>query len=55
MKEAPLIQKIDEPVFPLPIEKLSGIKMAIIGGLLFTFLTLFLLVFKRLYSKIVKR
>jgi len=38
MKETPLLEVIDEPVFPLPKEKFGKAKGIIFGGLLFVFL-----------------
>lgn len=54
MKEAPLIQKVDEPVLPLAIDKIGKAKAAIIGGLLFGFLTLIILVSRKIYLDIIE-
>jgi hypothetical protein len=47
-KEMPLIQVIDEPVFPLKMEKLGKLKALIFGGILFSFILVFILVTKRI-------
>ncbi|CAA9200255.1 hypothetical protein FLA105534_03007 [Flavobacterium bizetiae] len=51
-KETPLIQVIDKPILPLPKEKFRKIKGIIIGGFLAGFLTVALLVSKRIISKL---
>jgi len=49
LKETPLIQVVDQPIYPLKEEKLGKIKGIAIGGILFGFLTVaFLLVRKTL-------
>lgn len=40
MQEQPLIQVVDKPVYPLPVEKLGKFKGIAIGGMLCAFLTL---------------
>lgn len=52
-KETPLIQAIDQPIFPLEKEKVGRIKSFILGGFLAGFLTVLYLVFGRLYRKLV--
>jgi uncharacterized protein involved in exopolysaccharide biosynthesis len=52
-KETPLVQLIDRPILPLEKEKVGRLKSLIIGGLLTGFLTLFYLVFGKLYRKMV--
>lgn len=51
-KETPLIQVIDYPVFPLKKEKTGKLKGLIIGGIVFSFLVVFILIIKRVYKKI---
>lgn len=45
-REAPLIQIIDEPIYPLQKERLGKSKAMLIGGILFSFFIVFLLSFK---------
>jgi Chain length determinant protein. len=40
MKESPLIEKIDEPIYPLVVIKLGKIKGFVVGSILFAFFTL---------------
>lgn len=49
MKEAPLIQKVDEPIYPLKVEGLGKTKGILIGGFLFVFLTVLFLFGIRFY------
>jgi hypothetical protein len=51
-KERPLIQVIDEPVFPLKVDKISKIKGLILGGFTFGFLTVILLIISRFMKDI---
>ncbi|PYF75462.1 GumC domain-containing protein [Pedobacter nutrimenti] len=37
LKETPLIQVVDNPVFPLEVEKIGKIKALVLGGILFVF------------------
>ena len=53
-KETPLVQLIDRPILPLPIEKTGKIKSFLLAGFLAGFLTLLYLVFGRLYREIFK-
>jgi len=46
LKETPLIQVVDEPIYPLTVDKLSKIKGGLLGGLLLGFLTVFFLLAK---------
>lgn len=46
MKEAPLIQKLDEPIYPLKKEILSKIKSSILCGVAFIFFISFFFIFK---------
>lgn len=50
LQSTPLIQIIDQPVLPLAIDHLSKLKGIIIGGFLSTFLIIFGLIIKRLYT-----
>jgi len=52
-KEAPLIQIIDRPVFPLEITKMDSILGAIIGVLILGFLTIFSLLLKKEILKVI--
>lgn len=51
-KETPLIQVIDTPTYPLPIEALNRLKLAVVGGLLFGFLGVLFIVLKRVFKSI---
>jgi hypothetical protein len=51
-KETPLIQVIDAPIFPLEKERFGKAKGIIIGGFIFSFLTILFLLFKRLLNQI---
>ncbi|WP_082911435.1 GumC domain-containing protein [Pedobacter psychrophilus] len=48
--EKPLIQIIDEPVFPLKMEKLGKAKGIILGGIIFGFLTIFFLLSRKIFK-----
>jgi hypothetical protein len=52
LKETPLIQVIDEPIFPLPVERFGKIKGALLGGILFGFMTVLILTLKRIFQQI---
>ncbi|SFA42261.1 Chain length determinant protein [Pedobacter suwonensis] len=52
LKETPLIQVVDEPIYPLTVDKLGKIKGALIGGILFGFLTVFFLLGKLILKKV---
>ncbi|MBB6502396.1 lipopolysaccharide biosynthesis protein [Pedobacter cryoconitis] len=52
LREAPLIQVIDEPVFPLEIEKLGKLKGMIVGAFLFGFLTCVVLLGKKILTAV---
>jgi len=52
MKETPLIEIIDKPIFPLEKDKPGRIKSILAGGLSGMFLMLSLLVLKRIFAKI---
>jgi hypothetical protein len=51
-QETPLIQIVDGPVYPLNVIKPSSIKLAIMGALLFAFLTSALLILIKWYRNI---
>ena len=54
LKEAPLIQKVDEPILPLETDRIGKVKAAIIGGILLGILTLLFLIARRQYTKVMK-
>jgi hypothetical protein len=54
-KETPLIQIMDEPVLPLEKEKISSVKWAIIGAVLFALLTAGVISVIYLYNKILQQ
>ncbi|ADY53765.1 lipopolysaccharide biosynthesis protein [Pseudopedobacter saltans DSM 12145] len=51
-KEAPLIQVIDEPVYPLEKDRLGKIKTFLLGGIIFVFLSVLILLSKKVYKGI---
>lgn len=51
-RETPLIQVIDRPILPLPKERFSKAKGLLIGGFLAGFLTVILLVIRRLLKQV---
>jgi uncharacterized protein involved in exopolysaccharide biosynthesis len=51
-KETPLIQVIDKPILPLKKEKVGKLKSLILGGFLAGFLTILVLIFKKLFAGI---
>ena len=52
LQEQPLIQLVDQPVYPLPVTRLGKIKSIIIGGFLFGLLSISLLIGIRWYRQI---
>jgi hypothetical protein len=50
MREEPLVQIIDQPILPLPKERLGKLKAMVIGGFLFGFLSLLGLCGKRVWK-----
>lgn len=52
LKETPLIQVIDQPTYPLDREKLSYLKGIVLGGIFAGFLTLCLLIVRRIFKEI---
>jgi uncharacterized protein involved in exopolysaccharide biosynthesis len=51
-KETPLIQVIDRPILPLKKDKVGKLKSLILGGFLAGFLTVLVLIFKKLFAGI---
>lgn len=54
MKEAPLIEKVDEPVLPLPVNKFGKLKTAVMGAILAGFLAVCSLVVRKIYRNIIE-
>lgn len=52
LREAPLIQVVDEPVYPLLFTKSSRIKIALLGGISAAFLCMFFLLGTKLFRHI---
>ncbi|MES2417294.1 MAG: lipopolysaccharide biosynthesis protein [Bacteroidota bacterium] len=52
LKNKPLIQVIDEPVFPLEDDKLGKVKMSVFGFFMAFLLSLFILVFREFFKKL---
>lgn len=52
-KETPLIQVIDEPLYPLKKEKLGKTKGILIGGVIGGLITMIILMLKKLYREII--
>lgn len=53
MKESPLIQKVDEPIYPLEVNRIGKVKGAIIGSIISIFITVGILFFRKLYLNII--
>lgn len=51
-KETPLIQVIDQPILPLPKEKLGKVKGIVLGCILVSFLTVIGLIVRRLFMQL---
>jgi len=51
-KETPLIQIIDQPILPLKKEKFSNAKGIVLGGILAGFLTVLVLLIRRIFKQI---
>jgi ElaB/YqjD/DUF883 family membrane-anchored ribosome-binding protein len=51
-KETPLIQVIDQPILPLPVNKLGIIKGVVIGAFLAVFFTVLFLGFKKFWKEL---
>jgi hypothetical protein len=54
LKETPLIQVIDKPIYPLKSEKFGKAKGIIIGGLLFGLVAIVILILKKYYKIILQ-
>jgi hypothetical protein len=52
-KETPLIQIIDKPILPLKKEKIGMLKAIVYGGILFGFLTILYLIFKKFLRQLI--
>lgn len=52
LKEKPLIQVVDQPVFPLFNERISKVKAVFVGGILLGFLTIGVLVFRKIIRRL---
>lgn len=52
LQEQPLIQLVDQPVYPLPVNQLGKVKGVVIGGFLAGFLTLLGLIVLRWYRQV---
>ena len=52
LQEQPLIQIIDQPVYPLTVQRSSKVKGAVFGAVLFGFLTVLFLVVRRWYRDV---
>lgn len=51
MREEPLIQIIDRPIYPLTIDKLSKAKAILLGGLFLSFLSIISLIINKLWKQ----
>jgi hypothetical protein len=51
-KETPLIQVIDQPILPLPKEKLGKVNGIVLGGILAGFLTVLGLIVRRIFKEL---
>lgn len=54
MKEAPLIQKVDEPVYPLHRIGQGLLKLTAVGAIFFLFLSIFILVSRKMISDLLR-
>jgi len=52
-KETPLIQVIDQPILPLKMEKFGKAKGIVLGGILAAFLTVLVLIMRRVLKQLV--
>jgi hypothetical protein len=52
MKEAPLLQIVDGPIYPLPKEKFGRLKGIVLGVLIFSFLVTIFIIFKKALNNI---
>jgi len=53
LKETPLIQVIDQPIFPLYMERFGKAKGIILGGIILGFLTVMFLILKKIFKNLV--
>ena len=54
MKETPLLQIVDGPIYPLQKEKFGKAKGIVLGGLIFGFLTTFILLFRAIVKNVMQ-
>jgi hypothetical protein len=54
MKETPLIQVIDKPILPLPVEKFRKLKGILLGGFLAGFLVVIGLIARRVFQRLIE-
>jgi len=54
LKETPLIQVLDQPVYPLPIIKFGKLKGLVLGGLIAAFLTISILACRKILKSILQ-
>ncbi|WP_400262033.1 hypothetical protein ACFX5U_21020 [Sphingobacterium sp. SG20118] len=54
LKEAPLIQTVDVPVYPLEKSKVSKMKGVVIGMFLFGVVSIIVLIIRRLYKSVLE-
>lgn len=54
MQEQPLIQIVDQPIYPLPLDRISKAKAIFVGAFLFCFFTLIVLIGIRWYYQIME-
>ena len=52
MKETPLLEVIDQPIYPLSMEKLGKVKALVLGGLIFIIVTVIFLLLRKILSTI---
>lgn len=52
LQEQPLIQLVDQPVYPLKVQQLGKVKGIVIGGFLLVFFTALVLILRRFYQKV---
>lgn len=53
-RETPIVQLIDEPIYPLKVEKLGKLKGIVLGGFLGGFLIVIYLIVRRYFKSLVK-
>ncbi len=52
LQEQPLIQLVDRPVYPLPVNKIGIVKGIVIGGFVFGFFALLIIVLRKYYRDV---